>query len=130
MKYAYTILYVEDVEKTISFYENAFGFQKKFISPESDYGELISGETTIAFASNVLGDSNFKNGFKKLSINEKSNGIEMAFTSENIEEDFNKAINVGAVKYESIKEKPWGQKVGYLRDINGFLIEICTPIKN
>ncbi|WP_340155233.1 VOC family protein [uncultured Winogradskyella sp.] len=130
MKYAYTILYVEDVEKTISFYENAFGFQKKFISPESDYGELVSGETTIAFASNSLGNSNFEGGFKKLSINEKPNGIEMAFTSENIEEDFNKAINVGAVKYESIKEKPWGQKVGYLRDINGFLIEICTPIKN
>ena len=130
MKYAYTILYVEDVEKTILFYENAFGFQKKFISPESDYGELISGETTIAFASNVLGNSNFKNGFKKLSINEKPNGIEMAFTSENIEEDFTKAINAGALEYESIKEKPWGQKVGYLRDINGFLIEICTPIKN
>jgi len=130
MKYAYTILYVEDVEKTILFYENAFGFQKKFISPESDYGELISGETTIAFASNVLGNSNFKNGFKKLSINEKPNGIEMAFTSENIEEDFTKAINAGALEYESIKEKPWGQKVGYLRDLNGFLIEICTPIKN
>ena len=130
MKYAYTILYVEDVEKTILFYENAFGFQKKFISPESDYGELVSGETTIAFASNVLGNSNFKNGFKKLSINEKPNGIEMAFTSENIEEDFTKAINAGALEYESIKEKPWGQKVGYLRDLNGFLIEICTPIKN
>ena len=130
MKYAYTILYVEDVEKTILFYENAFGFHKKFISPESDYGELISGETTIAFASNVLGNSNFKNGFKKLSTNEKPNGIEMAFTSENIEEDFTKAINAGALEYESIKEKPWGQKAGYLRDLNGFLIEICTPIKN
>ncbi|WP_178986285.1 VOC family protein [Winogradskyella helgolandensis] len=130
MKYAYTILYVEDVEKTISFYENAFGFQKKFITPEHDYGELISGETTIAFASNSLGNSNFKKGFKQLSINKKPNGVEMAFTTENIENDFNEAIKAGAIEYEPIIEKPWGQKVGYLRDINGFLIEICTPIKN
>lgn len=130
MKYAYTILYVANVEKTITFYENAFGFQKKFMTPEADYGELISGETTIAFALNTLGDSNFKKGFKKLSLNEKPNGVEMAFTSESIEIDFEKAIEAGAIQYEDIIQKPWGQKVGYLRDINGFLIEICTPIKN
>ncbi|NRD22056.1 VOC family protein [Winogradskyella litoriviva] len=130
MKYAYTILYVEDVQKTISFYQLAFGFQKKFITPENDYGELISGETTIAFASNSLAESNFKSEFKKLSKEDKPNGIEMAFTTEHIEDDFAKAINAGAILYESIKEKPWGQKVGYLRDNNGFLIEICTPIKN
>ena len=130
MKYAYTILYVEDVEKTIVFYENAFGFQKKFITPESDYGELISGETTIAFASNTLGNSNLKKGYNELSLEKKPNGIEMAFTTENIEVDFNKAINAGATEYQPITQKPWGQKVGYLRDLNGFLIEICTPIKN
>ena len=130
MKYAYTILYVEDVEKTIVFYENAFGFQKKFITPESDYGELISGETTIAFASNTLGNSNLKKGYNELSLEKKPNGIEMAFTTENIEVDFNKAINAGATEYQPITEKPWGQKVGYLRDLNGFLIEICTQIKN
>ncbi|WP_296315900.1 VOC family protein [Winogradskyella sp. UBA3174] len=130
MKYAYTILYVEDVEKTIKFYKNAFGFDKKFMIPEANYGELISGETTIAFASNLLGNSNFKKGFKELSLNEKPNGIEMAFTTETIETDFEKAIEAGAIEYEKITQKPWGQKVGYLRDINGFLIEICTPIKN
>jgi uncharacterized glyoxalase superfamily protein PhnB len=129
MKYAYTILYAEDVEKTVTFYENAFGFQKKFLTPEADYGELISGETTIAFASNTLGSSNFKKGFEKLSIDRKPNGIEMAFTTETIEADFETAIKAGATVYELIVQKPWGQKVGYLRDNNGFLIEICTPIK-
>ncbi|WP_179021543.1 VOC family protein [Winogradskyella forsetii] len=129
MKYAYTILYVDDVEKTISFYEKAFGFQKKFITPENDYAELSSGETTIAFASNRLGHSNFTKGFKELSIEEKPNGFEMAFTTENIEADSAKAIKAGAKEYEALKQKHWGQKVGYLRDINGFLIEVCTPIK-
>lgn len=129
MKYAYTILYVESVSETIEFYEKAFGFNRKFLTPESDYGELISGETTIAFASIELGNSNFKSGFEKISKTQKPFGVELVFTTENIEKDFQSAINFGATEFEPITEKPWGQKVGYLRDNNGFLIEICTPMK-
>ncbi len=54
----------------------------------------------------------------------------MAFTTESIETDFKKAIDAGATEFEPLVEKPWGQKVGYVIDNNGFLIEICTPIKN
>ena len=129
MKYAYTILYVENVAETIEFYEKVFGFNRKFLTPENDYGELISGETTIAFASIELGSSNFKIGFEKISKSKKPFGVELAFTTENIEKDFENAINFGATEFEPLTEKPWGQKVGYLRDNNGFLIELCTPMK-
>ncbi|WP_299715157.1 VOC family protein [uncultured Tenacibaculum sp.] len=130
MKYLYTIIYVENVKETIEFYEKAFGFIKKFVTPENDYGELISGETTIAFASIELGNSNFKNGFRKIDDNQKPFGVEMAFVTENIESDFQKALEMGATEFEPLTKKPWGQKVGYLRDNNGFLIEICTPVKS
>ena len=130
MQYAYTIIYVENVVKTIEFYIRAFGFEKKFVTPENDYGELISGETTIAFATFKLGISNFKKGFEKIDMSKNPFGIEMAFTTENIETDFKKAIDAGATEFEPLTEKPWGQKVGYVLDNNGFLIEICTPIKN
>lgn len=130
MKYTYTILYVENVMETIVSYEKAFGFDRKFVTLESDYGELISGETTIAFASIELGNSNFKNRFVKTKETEKPFGIEMAFVTENIESDFRKALEMGATEFEPLTEKPWGQKVGYVRDNNGFLIEICTPIKS
>ena len=129
MKYGYTIIYVEDVKETVKFYQKAFGFQQKFLTPENDYGELISGETTIAFASIELGNSNFKQGFEKIDNSKKPFGVEMAFITENIETDFKKAIEMGAAEFEPLTEKPWGQKVGYVRDNNGFLIEICTPIK-
>jgi uncharacterized glyoxalase superfamily protein PhnB len=39
------------------------------------------------------------------------------------------AIKNGAELLEETVTKPWGQKVGYLRDLNGFIIEICTPIQ-
>ncbi len=129
MKFAYTILYVKNVEETIGFYENAFGFKRKFITPEKDYGELITGETTISFASVDLGNSNFKNGFQPITNKNKPVGVELAFTTENIEIDFERAQNAGATVYETIKKKPWGQQVGYLLDNNGFLIEVCTPVE-
>ena len=60
---------------------------------------------------------------------DKPVGIEIVFVTEEIENDFQKAIAAGAILFEAIVEKPWGQKVGYLRDNNGLLIEICTPVK-
>ncbi len=129
MTYGYTIFYVDSVEATIQFYESVFGFTRKFVTSEKDYGELITGATTIAFASTALGQSNFKKGFEQIRNKEKPVGMEMAFVTENIEEDFQKAVAAGAIEFEPIKVKPWGQKVGYLRDNNGILIEICTPVK-
>ncbi|GAA4279164.1 VOC family protein [Aquimarina mytili] len=60
IKYAYTILYVSNVPKAIDFYKKAFGFEQKFLTPENDYGEIISGTTTISFANFELGNSNLK----------------------------------------------------------------------
>lgn len=128
MKFGYTILYVESVEETIAFYKNAFGFKLKFITPEKDYAELVTGETTLAFGLVSLADANFKKGYQKSNPTHKPFGVELAFISNNIEKDFAQCIAAGAQEYEPINTKPWGQKVGYVRDNNGFLIEICTPI--
>lgn len=130
MKYGYSIIYVDNVNETISFYEMAFGFKRKFITPEGDYGELASGETSIAFASIELGKANFKGGFVKTDKAEKPFGVELAFVSENIEADFKRALDAGATLFEPLSKKSWGQKVGYVRDNNGFLIEICTPVNS
>lgn len=128
IKFAYTILYVRDVTKTVTFYENAFGFTRKFVTPENDYGELQLGETTLSFASIPLAKSNLTAGFTESSLANKPFGIEIGFTTENVEETVFKALNAGAVIVENPKTKPWGQIVAYVRDLDGFLIEICTPM--
>ena len=126
--FAYTILYVENVPKTIDFYSNVFGLEKKFLTPELDYGELKSGATTLAFANFDLGQSNFKLGYTKSNLTDKPFGFELAFTTDQVEELVKKAVDHGGVKIAETMKKPWGQTVGYIRDINGFIIEICTPI--
>lgn len=130
VQYAYTILYVKDVAKTIEFYRKAFGFEHKFLTPENDYGEVKSGNTTLAFANLELGNANFKNGFKESKLDEQPFGLELAFTTSEVEKVMENAIKNGAELLEGTVTKPWGQQVGYLRDLNGFLIEICTPIQS
>jgi lactoylglutathione lyase len=129
VKLGYTILYVSDVVKSVEFYEAAFGFQRKFITEEKDYAELITGETTISFVSSDLANTNLKNGYLMSNQSEKPFGIELALVTDHVQEIIDKAVQCGAIIQEKPIEKPWGQIVGYIRDIDGFLLEICTPIK-
>ena len=128
IKFAYTILYVKDVGKTIEFYEKAFGLTRKFVTPENDYGELLVGETTLSFASITLANSNLTDGFIESNLENKPFGIEIGFTTENVEATVKNAVEAGAVIIENPKTKPWGQVVSYVRDLDGFIIEICTSM--
>jgi catechol 2,3-dioxygenase-like lactoylglutathione lyase family enzyme len=129
VKFGYTILYVENVEESISFYENAFGFSRKFITPENDYAVLVTGETTLSFASKELAAQNLKDGFIESTLEDKPFAIEIGFITEDVTETVQKATSFGAVLVKEPTQKPWGQIVAYIRDLNGFLIEICTEMK-
>jgi lactoylglutathione lyase len=129
IKFAYTILYVKDVANTIAFYEKAFDFKRKFITPDSSYGELIAGTTTLSFAQHKLAASNLSTGFTKSTIKNKPFGIELGFTTTDISKTIKSALKAGATLVEKQKTKPWSQKVAYVRDLDGFLIEICTPME-
>lgn len=54
MKLSYSILYVEDIQRTIKFYQEAFGLKHKFTHESGDYAEMNTGETTLAFCSHGL----------------------------------------------------------------------------
>lgn len=128
IKFAYTILYVADVLETIGFYEKALDFQQKFVAPDSSYGEVLSGDTTLSFASKPLAYSNLKDGFIESSLSQKPFGIEIGFSTEDVPGTVKRAVEAGAVLVAEQTTKPWGQVVAYVRDLDGFLIEICSPM--
>ncbi len=128
IKFAYTIFYVADVTATILFYEKAFGFKRKFIAETNEYGELATGDTTLSFASTELANKNLSKGFIESDAKNKPFAMEIGFTTDDVETTMDKAIKAGAILVEEAKTKPWGQVVAYLKDPNGFLIEVCTPM--
>ena len=126
--YGYTILYVENVEATLAFYTKAFGFSQKFITPEKDYGELETGGTTLAFASYSIAEYNGI-AIEKRKPEALPSPFEKNFVEDDIESAWKQAVEAGAEVVKEPAQKPWGQTVGYLRDMNGFLVEVCTRIQ-
>jgi lactoylglutathione lyase len=128
MRYGYTIIYVSSVVETLEFYKRAFGFDVKFILESKAYGELATGETTLAFASHEMGDTNLGGKYLRANINDMPLGMELSFITEDVKAAFKKAVASGAVPIKEPEEKPWGQVVAYVRAIEGSIIELGSPI--
>jgi catechol 2,3-dioxygenase-like lactoylglutathione lyase family enzyme len=128
MKLGYTIIYVPNVSQSLSFFESAFGMSRRFLHESGDYGELETGETTLAFASNELGKMNFPTGFVSASESIKPLGFEVALVTPTVAEAHAKALAAGAAEVRAPESKPWGQIVSYVRCPDGALVEICSPV--
>jgi uncharacterized glyoxalase superfamily protein PhnB len=54
--------------------------------------------------------------------------FEITFVTDDIDTAFKQAVEAGAIVVKEPTSKPWGQIVGYVRDINGYLVELCTKV--
>ena len=127
MKFGYTLFYVDDVKKSMTFYHEAFGLQKGFLHESGQYGEMVTGETKIGFVGHAVASSN---GFdyQKKNLSDKPLPIEIGFVTQDVSSAYQKALSAGATSLSSPTSKPWGQVVSYVKDCNGNIVEICSPI--
>jgi lactoylglutathione lyase len=129
MKLGYSIIYVADVIATVEFYERAFGLERRFVHESNMYAEMQTGETLLALAAEPMAEMN------GLAIrpNRKGDiaaGFEIAFVTADPNTAYDIAVAAGASAIMPPAQKPWGQLVGYVRDLNGCLVEICSPIES
>jgi len=128
VKLGYTIIYVADVSASLSFFETAFGLQRRFLHESGSYGELDTGSTTLSFAAHELGDMNFPGGHVHADTSVQPLGFEVAFVTDDVARAHAKAVAAGARELAAPVQKPWGQVVSYVRCPDGILVELCTPI--
>lgn len=128
MKLGYTIIYVKNVLETINFYQDAFSLKLKFVHESNEYAELETGNTVLAFVSETLGNTHGF-AFKPNRPDETPAGFEIAFVTEDVQKSFQTALAAGAKELAAPQKKPWGQTVAYVSDLNGVLVEICSPVK-
>ena len=129
MKLGYTILYVASVPDTIAFYVAAFGLAPGMVADTGEYGELKTGDTTLAFAANSFVATLTGTAIEVAAPDKAAPPFELAFVTDDVDGAFDTAVAAGAVVVKRPERKPWGQQVGHLRDSNGFLIEICSPVE-
>lgn len=127
MKLGYTILYVQDVPRSVAFYEDAFGLARKFVHEAGMYAEMDTGGTTLSFAANGLAKSNLSCGFRENRPSEPPGGFEIALVTDDVSTAYERAIAAGAIAVSPPAAKPWGQVCAFVRDKDGIVVELCTP---
>lgn len=127
MKLGYTLFYVDDVEQTMAFYEKAFSLKAGFLHESKQYGEMATGETKLGF---VHHETAMSHGFsyEKMDLSKKPSAFEIGLVTPDVKAAFDKAVKNGATPMQEPSTKPWGQVVSYVRDCNGYLVEICSPM--
>jgi lactoylglutathione lyase len=125
MKLGYIILYVPDVRATVEFYEAAFGLKLR-LAHENFYAEMETGATALAFCQEEFTPS--AGMFRINRRDGQSPGAEIGLVVEDVPGSFSQAVAAGAESAVAPVTKPWGQTVAYVKDNNGFLVEICSPM--
>lgn len=128
VKFSYTITYVDSVEKTLNFFNQAFDLPTRFLHESGAYGELETGETTLAFADRQLGDSHFPDGYVHCGDSKKPLGMEIALVTDDVTQAHASALLYGATELKAPEAMPCGQTVSYVRSPSGILIELCSPM--
>jgi len=126
----YVILYVQDVSASLAFYERAFGLARRFFTDDDGkaYGELETGAARLAFASLSLAKEHLKQEVVTATPDGAPLAFEIALVTEDVPALFARAVEAGAKVVSEPATKPWGQTVAYVRDDQGHLVELCTPL--
>ena len=126
MKFKYTILYVENVSASLEFFERAFGLRRRSLHESGDWAELETGATVLSFCSTRL---LAELGKTPARASARAPVFEIAFETDDVQGALARALREGALLVQEVREEPWGQTVAYVSDTNGFLIELCTPVR-
>jgi catechol 2,3-dioxygenase-like lactoylglutathione lyase family enzyme len=120
----FVLLYTPDVPAKLDFYERAFGCQRAYLSEAKTYGQL-AGTPPIAFAAEGFAQDGI-GAFTRSRRADAPPAIELGFVVPDVDAAFRHAVEAGCSAVVEPTDKPWGQRVAYVRDDDGVLVEICT----
>jgi len=127
MTLGWVIAYVDDPGAASAFYAETFGLTAEFASPDNTYAQLDTGATKLAFAAYSLGDGNFPGGVARGDAAQPGN-VEIVLVHEDVDAALAAAVAAGCTELAAAQDKPHGQRVAYVRDPFGTLVELATPI--
>lgn len=126
MIFRYTILYVDDVPAALDFYAKAFGAKIGFVHDGQDYGELVTGQTNLAFAAHAL---QAELGKTPARADAAHPTFGLGFEVEDVAACYAQAVAAGARGMQSPKTESWGQVTSFVADPFGYVIELCSAVQ-
>lgn len=125
MKFHATVLYVDDVPAALVFYERAFGFKMNHFDEALQYGELDTGNTTLALSSHELGVKLTAGSYARPNDG-RTAGVEITFMAPDVRAAFDHAVRAGAQPVKGPEVMPWGWTMAFVRSTDGTLIGLCS----
>lgn len=117
---AHTILYVKDQNKSCEFYKKILQLEPRLHVPGMTEFKLsenhILGLMPTTGIAKILGitevDQNNTNNLK----------AELYFRVENPEHAYQQALNYGATELSKVELRNWGDRAGYVKDLDGYVL--------
>jgi uncharacterized glyoxalase superfamily protein PhnB len=128
LRLGWVIVYVDEPAQAAAFYERTFGLRGDFVHPSGTYAQLDTGQTRLAFAAYELGDGNFPGGVQRAPRDGQPPNVEIALVADDVDAVFARALEAGCAALAAPADKPHGQRVAYVRDPFGTLVELATPV--
>ncbi|EEF31015.1 uncharacterized protein LOC8281881 [Ricinus communis] len=127
--FAYTVVYVKDVARSVDFYARAFGYHVRRLDDSHRWGELESGQTTIAFTPIHQHETDDLSGTVRTPhFGRERAPIEVCFAYADVDVAYKRAVENGAAPVSEPEEKQWGQRVGYVRDLDGIVVRMGSYV--
>lgn len=129
LKLGWVIAYVDEPAAASAFYQQTFGLRAEFAAPDGSYAQLDTGPTKLAFASYALGETNFENGVRRAATDgQPPPNVEIVLVADDVDGAYDRALAAGCVSLAGPQDKPHGQRVAFVRDPFGTLLELATPL--
>ena len=110
----------------MNLYEAAFGLTRGFIHEGGDYGEMVTGETKLAFAAKEL----IAKTSKDFGVADPLKPVfEIAFETNDVERTLKIAVEAGAVSQKEPTQMPCGQTVSFVSDPDLFCFKDVHPLQ-
>ena len=121
----YIILYVNDFEKTMHFYQDILNLPVKM--QQDTYVEFDTGETTLSINTRESVKEVIGLNVPEASVSTQT--FEIGFVVEDVPATIDNLREKGVPIIKEPVTKPWGQTVAYVADPDGHYIEICTSVE-
>ncbi len=128
LRLGWVIVYVDEPDAAAAFYARTFGLAVELTVPGGSYAQLETGPTKLAFASYALGEGNIAGGVRRATLDGPPANVEITLVADDVDAAHARALEAGCAPLAPPADKPHGQRVAYVRDPFGTLVELATPL--
>ena len=122
----WVIVFVDDAVEAAAFYTTTFGIPHDFTSPDGSHAQLDTGETKLGFATYERAAQNIPGGVQATGTIPAN--AELLLVHQDVDAALARALAAGCTLLAPPADKPHGQRVAFVRDPFGTLIELGTPL--